>query len=128
MQVRSLGLEDPLEEENGNPLQYSCLENPMERGACRAIVHGVAEFDTTEATEHSTHSTGSVHVTSRHITSCHVTSRHATGRPRGKKRCLSSVFKRRVTVGLGLEERTFQEYETKCVETRKTFKNICYGV
>ena len=128
MQVRSLGLEDPLEEENGNPLQYSCLENPMERGACRAIVHGVAEFDTTEATEHSTHSTGSVHVTSRHITSRHVTSRHATGRPRGKKRCLSSVFKRRVTVGLGLEERTFQEYETKCVETRKTFKNICYGV
>ena len=123
MQVRSLGLEDPLEEENGNPLQYSCLENPMERGACRAIVHGVAEFDTTEATEHSTHSTGSVHVMSRH-----VTSRHATGRPQGKKRCLSSVFKRRVTVGLGVEERTFQEYETKCVETRKTFKNICYGV
>ena len=128
MQVRSLGLEDPLEEENGNPLQYSCLENPMERGACRAIVHGVAEFDTTEATEHSTHSTGSVHVTSRHVTSRHATPRHATGRPRGKKRCLSSVFKRRVTVGLGLEERTFQEYETKCVETRKTFKNICYGV
>ena len=123
MQVRFLGLEDPLEEENGNPLQYSCLENPMERGAWRAMVHGVAEFDTTEATEHSTHSTWSVHVTSRH-----VTSRHATGRPRGKKRCLSSVFKRRVTVGLGLEERTFQEYETKCVETRKTFRNICYGV
>ena len=28
--VRSLGREDPLEKENGNPLQYSCLENPME--------------------------------------------------------------------------------------------------
>ena len=27
-------------EENGNPLQYSCLENPMDRGAWRAIVHG----------------------------------------------------------------------------------------
>ena len=27
-QVQSLGLEDPLEEEPGNPLQYSCLENP----------------------------------------------------------------------------------------------------
>ena len=26
---------------NGNPLQYSCLGNPMERGACRAIVHWV---------------------------------------------------------------------------------------
>ena len=29
--------------ENGNPLQYSCLENPMDRGAWQAIVHGVAE-------------------------------------------------------------------------------------
>ena len=27
--------------ENGNPLQYSCLENPMDRAACRATVHGV---------------------------------------------------------------------------------------
>ena len=27
-------------EGNGNPLQYSCLENPMERGAWRATVHG----------------------------------------------------------------------------------------
>ena len=26
---------------NGNPLQYSCLENPMDRGAWRAAVHGV---------------------------------------------------------------------------------------
>ena len=28
-------------ERNGNPLQYSCLENPTDRGAWRAIVHGV---------------------------------------------------------------------------------------
>ena len=28
-------------EENGNPIQYSCLENPMDRGDWRAIVHGV---------------------------------------------------------------------------------------
>ena len=28
-------------EGNGNPLQYSCLENPMDRGAWRAIVYGV---------------------------------------------------------------------------------------
>ena len=28
------------EERNGNPLQYSCLENPMARGAWRATVHG----------------------------------------------------------------------------------------
>ena len=28
---------------NGNPLQYSCLENPMDRGAWWARVHGVAK-------------------------------------------------------------------------------------
>ena len=33
-------------EENGNPLQYSCLENPMDRGAWRAAVHGVAKSRT----------------------------------------------------------------------------------
>ena len=33
---RSLG------EGNSNPLQYSCLENPMERGICLTTVHGVA--------------------------------------------------------------------------------------
>ena len=35
---------------NGNPLQYSCLEKPMDRGAYRAIVHGVTELDMTEVT------------------------------------------------------------------------------
>ena len=35
-------------EGNGNPLQYSCLENPMDRGVCQARVHGVAkDSDTT---------------------------------------------------------------------------------
>ena len=32
---------------NGNPLQYSCLGNPVDRGGWRATVHGVAELDTT---------------------------------------------------------------------------------
>ena len=33
-------------EGNGNPLQYSCLGNPMDRGACWATVHEVAKSDT----------------------------------------------------------------------------------
>jgi len=33
---------------NGIPLQYSCQENPMDRGAWWAIIHGVAELNTTE--------------------------------------------------------------------------------
>ena len=36
-------------EGNSNPLQYSYLENPIDRGAWQAIVHRVAESDTTEA-------------------------------------------------------------------------------
>ena len=36
----------PPEEGNGNPLQYSSLENPMDRGAWRATTHGVAESRT----------------------------------------------------------------------------------
>ena len=35
------GLGGSLEGEHGNPLQYSCLENPMNRGAGRVTVHGV---------------------------------------------------------------------------------------
>ena len=33
-------------EGNGNPLQYSCLENPMDRGTWWATVHGVTESET----------------------------------------------------------------------------------
>ena len=33
---------------HGNPLQYSCLENPTDRGAWQATVYGVAKSQTTE--------------------------------------------------------------------------------
>ena len=35
-------------EGNGNPLQYSCLENFMDKGDWHATVHGATELDTTE--------------------------------------------------------------------------------
>ena len=41
--VRYLRWEDSPGEGNGNPLQYSCLENPMDGGAWWATVHGVAK-------------------------------------------------------------------------------------
>ena len=35
---------------HGNPLQYSCLENPKDSGVWQATVNGIAELDTSEAT------------------------------------------------------------------------------
>ena len=37
-------------EEHGNSLQYSCLEDPMDRGVWRAKIQGVAELEMTEVT------------------------------------------------------------------------------
>ena len=42
-------------EGNGNPLQYPCLENPVDRGAWETGSMWSQESDTTEATEHPTH-------------------------------------------------------------------------
>ena len=39
---------------HGNPLEYSCLENPLDRGAWQATVHRVTS-DMTEVTEHTAH-------------------------------------------------------------------------
>ena len=47
--VRSLGQEDPPGERHCNSLKYSCLENPMDRGAWRATAHGIPKVsDVTE--------------------------------------------------------------------------------
>ena len=43
MQVQSLCWEDPLEEGMATPLQYSCLEDPMDTGARQAMVHRVSK-------------------------------------------------------------------------------------
>ena len=51
MQAQSLDQEDLLEEDVAtHPLQYSCLENPMDRETWRATVHSVAQSGMTEAT------------------------------------------------------------------------------
>ena len=46
------GLERSPGEGNGNTVQYSCLENPMDRGAWQAIVHGVTKSRKQLSDEH----------------------------------------------------------------------------
>ena len=70
-------------EGNGNPLQYSCLGNPMERGAWRATTHGVAkESDTTECTRlhvlplvllhiHSFYTCYQINISTLQLCACH---------------------------------------------------------
>ena len=45
---------------NGNPLQYSCLENPIDRGAWWATVHGVTKSQTEVSTDLGTLSWGEI--------------------------------------------------------------------
>ena len=45
-ETRTPGLGRSPTEGNGNPLQYSCLENPMDRGAWQATVHGISKSQT----------------------------------------------------------------------------------
>ena len=55
MQVRFPGSGGSPGKGNGNPIQYSCLENSMDREAWRATVHGVAKSQTQESTPTNTH-------------------------------------------------------------------------
>ena len=58
--------EDPLEDGVATHFQYFCLENPMDRGAWQATVHGIVkELDTTEVTWHAHMGTDSVLGTKR---------------------------------------------------------------
>ena len=50
--VQSLGQEDSPGEGNGNPFQYACLGNPMDRRPWQAAVHGVAKSWTRLSDEH----------------------------------------------------------------------------
>ena len=54
-------------EGHGNPLQYSCLENPMDRGAWRATVHGVTKCQT-----RLTRLSGHTHTCVRGVTQWHA--------------------------------------------------------
>jgi len=49
-QVQSWDWEDSPGGGHGNPFQYNCLENPMDRGAQQATIHWIAELELTEAT------------------------------------------------------------------------------
>ena len=51
MQFPSLGIEDPLGEEMATHSQYSCLENPINRGVWQAIVHRVAKSQSQLSTQ-----------------------------------------------------------------------------
>ena len=54
-------------EENGNPLQYSCLENPKDRGAWQATVHGVTKTQTRLSDSHTHTHTHTFSVVILHI-------------------------------------------------------------
>ena len=56
-----LGSGRPPGEGNGNPLQYYCLENPMDRGVWWATVHGITKVRYNLATKQHTHTHRGIH-------------------------------------------------------------------
>ena len=63
-------------EGNGNPLQYSCLENPRDGGAWLAAVHGVSQSQTW--VKRLSSSTSSIHMSPSSLTSCSQPPSHPT--------------------------------------------------
>ena len=55
---------------NGNPLQYSCLENPMDRGAWQATVHGSAKSQTQLSNGARAHAHACTHTQTQTHTHC----------------------------------------------------------
>ena len=55
-------------EGTGNPLQYSCMGNPMNRRAWRAIVYGSQELDMTQQLNNKNHVLGTVSIASHGLT------------------------------------------------------------
>ena len=80
-QVRSLDWDDNPGKGNGNPLQDSCLETSMDRGAWRATVHGVAESDTTEQLTHNVSSVQFSSVAQPYLTPCNPMDSSTPGFP-----------------------------------------------
>ena len=71
--VRSLGWEDPLENEMATSLQYSCLENPRDRGAPWAAIYGVAQSRTRLKWRSSSRRTKSpIFLSSKYISTPHT--------------------------------------------------------
>ena len=61
--IPSLGWEDPLEKGVATPFQYSCLDNPMDRGAWWTIVHGLQRIGHDWVTNTHTHMLfGEIHI------------------------------------------------------------------
>ena len=73
MWIRSPGWKRSPEGGNGNPLQYSCLGNPTDRGASRATVHGVAELDRTQQlSRQQKHSEGLMYIGGQKFMTTHL--------------------------------------------------------
>ena len=81
---------------NGNPLQYSCLQSPMDRGAWWATVHGDLESRTRLSAAH----TPTLSVLDTHCSVPHILHLHSAQQlpPAHEHRCQKDVFSLQVTL------------------------------